>query len=301
MLFGRQGFGDGQDSGVAAIVFDIQGLVGLGGSNVLHLVGGWSHVLIVRGDPLFGSRIMVNAAGASAIGNVVIVDDGGVVDDRRIDIDVADDGLIHMDDCGVIGKIVTMPFAAREADAHVAKAVIHAAVVTDMGTPVALVKSVMTAFPAPVGGCPQRTLIGGRHPGSGNPEVAVIAPGPIAGSPQQVGLRAGRLFIDRQHRRRDPDTDTDGDLCARRYRDHQHEESKQKYTSRAKQSHRKNLRVLACLPHRGNRPSAERGRGYCPKNTPGPLPRSEQNSTGGLLRFGLLDFFFLKLALSNGN
>jgi hypothetical protein len=157
---------------------------------------------------------MVNAAGTSAVGDAAIVDDCRVVDDRRVDVGVAYDGLIHVHDRGVISKIVAVPLAAGKADAHVAKAIIHAAVVTDVGPPVALVKSVVAAFPAPVGGCPQRTLIGSGHPGAGNPKVAVIAPGPIAGSPHQVGLRAGRLLIDRQLRRSDPDTD--GDLCKRR-------------------------------------------------------------------------------------
>jgi hypothetical protein len=171
---------------------------------------------------------MLNAARASAIGNVVIVDDCRVVDDGGVDIDIGDDGLIHVDDRGVIGKGVSTPFAACKADAHVAEAIIHAAVVADVGAPVTIVKSIVAAFPAPVGGRPQRPLIGSGHPGSGNPEVAVITPGPIAGSPHQVGFRADRLFIDRQHRRRNPDTDTDGDLRERRYRNHRHEQSKQK-------------------------------------------------------------------------
>jgi hypothetical protein len=170
---------------------------------------------------------MVNAAGPSAIGNVAIVDDCGVVDDCRVDVGVADDGLIHVHDRGVIGKVVSAPLAAGKTDAHVTKAIIHAAVVADVRAPIALVESVVAAFPAPVGGRPQRTLIGGGNPGAGNPEVAVIAPGPKARNPHQVGLRAGRLFIDRQHRRCDPDADADRDLCERRNRNCRHQQGKQ--------------------------------------------------------------------------
>jgi hypothetical protein len=262
VFFRRQRFGVSQGFRVSAIVFGIQGLVGLGRSDVLDLVGGGGYVLIMRSNQFLRSGGMLNAAGASAIGNVVIVDDCGLVDDGGVDVGVADDGLVHVHDRGVIGKFVSAPFAAGKADAHVAEAIIHAAVVADVGTPVALVKSVLAALPAPVSGRPQRTLIGRGHPGSGNPEVSVVAPAPIAGSPHQVGLRAGWLFIDRQDRRRDPDTDADGDLRERRDRNHRYEQSKQKQTCRAKQSHRKNLPVLACLRRGGTRPRAERRRGY---------------------------------------
>jgi hypothetical protein len=254
VLFRRQRLGFGQDCRVSAIVFDIQGLVRLGGSHVLDLVGGGSYVLIVCGDQFLRRRGMLNATGASTIGNVVIVDDRVGVDDGSVDVDVGDDGLIHAHDRGVIGKLVSAPLAAGKADAHIAEAVIHAAVVADVGTPVALVKSVVAALPAPVGGRPQRTLIGSGHPGTGNPEVAIVAPGPIAGGPQQVGLRAEWLFIDRQDRRRNTDTDPDGDLREQRGRNHRHKQSKQKQTCRAKQSHRKNLPVLACLLRGGNYP-----------------------------------------------
>src|ERR1700688_4458449 len=73
---------------------------------------------------------------------------GRVVDHGAVDVDVADHGLVHAHDCGVVGKGAASPFAADEADAAVTEAVVNTAVESDVRTPVARVPDVKAAAKA---------------------------------------------------------------------------------------------------------------------------------------------------------
>jgi len=118
-----------------------------------------------------------------------------------------DVAAVHMHDRGVVVEVVAAPLSAGKADAAIAEAVVYAAVVAHVRTPVALMEAIPAAFPTPVGGRPQRAFIRGGHPCAGNPVVALVAIGPVSGRPHHAGLHAGGLLVDGHGRRRYADND----------------------------------------------------------------------------------------------
>jgi hypothetical protein len=164
----------GQGLRVAAIGLGVGGLVDLGRSNVLCLEAGRSRMLLARGCLLLGSGGVLNATRPAVVGHMIGVGNDAPLHNSPVNVGRVDDGLIHVHDCGVIGKGVAAPLAAGKADASVAAAVVHAAVVADVAAPITVMKPVVAAGPAPVVGGPQRALIGSRNPGAGHPEVVSI-------------------------------------------------------------------------------------------------------------------------------
>jgi hypothetical protein len=131
----------------------------------------------------------------------VVRDAGVVVDDDGAVVDVGDAGADPIDGAVVV-EGVAIPIAAVIADAGVAKAVIDAAIETDVTAPVAAMKAPAIAVPAPVAGGPESTVVGRGAPCAGNPVVARGRPTPVAGGPNVVGLGGFRLIVDGQGRRR---------------------------------------------------------------------------------------------------
>ena len=154
-----------------------------------------------------------NAIRAAVEAGVVV--DVGVVDHRPVDIRGVDDGRVHVDNRGVVGKHASAPFTAAEAHAAVAEAIVHAAVKAHMLTPVAAVPVVVAAFPTPVTGRPEQSRLRRQHPCSWNPVVAVGAPCPVSRSPDVIRCRADRLYINGKDRRGNVDRDADGELSER--------------------------------------------------------------------------------------
>src|SRR6185437_13968393 len=147
----------------------------------------------------------------SASGTAVVADtvDGDVVvDDRRI-VGVVHDCHIHVCDGAVIGKCTADPGAARESGADVAEAIVHAAIVADVRTPIACVERIHAANETPVTGCPQEANARWRNPSTGYPVVAACAPSPIAGGPQVAINWTRGLLVIRQWWRRFPHLDSD--------------------------------------------------------------------------------------------
>src|SRR5487761_2249347 len=105
---------------------------------------------------------MSDAAGTTAV-SYAVVDDGRVIHHGVVDIGIADHVPVHAHDRGVIGKIVAAPFTAHEADAHVAEAIVHAAIVAHLRAPVSPVEHIQATRPAPVRRSPQGTLVRSRH------------------------------------------------------------------------------------------------------------------------------------------
>jgi hypothetical protein len=111
-------------------------------------------MMLVAHSSLLGSGVMVNAAGTAAEAHVAGVGNHASLHHRPVDVGVVNDRLIHMNDRSVVGESAAAPFAARKADAAIAEAVVHAAVIADVRPPVAFMEDVMAAFPAPVVGRP---------------------------------------------------------------------------------------------------------------------------------------------------
>jgi hypothetical protein len=170
-------------------------------------------MLFSRVRLLFWSRLVLDAARPARIGSVVLIDDGGVMHNRLVHVGCVNNRRIHIHDCGVIGKVPATPFPTGKTHAHVAKAVVHAAVVANVLAPVTFVEDIVATTPAPVSGSPEIARLRSGHPCSRNPVVIANAvPGPIAGSPHEVRLRTGRLDVNRKSGRLDIDVDAYGEL-----------------------------------------------------------------------------------------
>jgi hypothetical protein len=94
------------------------------------------------------------------------------------------------------------PIAALVAETDVAKAIIDAAIVADVRTPVATVKTVAVMMVAPIAGGPESALVGSLDPPAGHPVVAALTPCPVAGGPKVAVTGSRGLIIVGQGRRR---------------------------------------------------------------------------------------------------
>ena len=199
-------------SRMAAICLGKRASVRLGHGFMLSLVGGFGDVLFVLGCAFFRCRVVMDSARAAAIGHMVVVDDGVSFHNGPVDIGGMDNGAIHIDHSRVIGKMPATPLSAGKADSAVAKAIVDAAIITDVPPPVAFMKDKQAVGPAPVARSPQKAWLRSWHPCARNPIVISLigTVGPIARGPDHVRLRARRLHIYRQPRR--PEVNTDGEL-----------------------------------------------------------------------------------------
>ena len=189
-------------------------LVLLGNLHMLLLSRSRLQVRLAGEGLLLRCRSRAYSVWAAVEAGVSVVDDGGVIDDGLIDVDVPDHGGVHVYGCGVIGENAASPLTTGEAAATVAEAVVHSSVVADLGSPVAFIEGVNSVVPAPITWGPEIAGLGRFNPGAGNPIVVTDAvPGPVAGRPHEVGLRARRLNVDRKSGRSNVDADADAELC----------------------------------------------------------------------------------------
>ena len=95
----------------------------------------------------------------------------------------------------VVPEAAAAPVSAVETDAEVAEAVVDAAVVADVGSPVAGVPEVSVVAVAPVAGRPESAGVGSENPGARNPFVTLAGPYPVAGRPDIAVAGGGWLFV----------------------------------------------------------------------------------------------------------
>src|ERR1700733_10988394 len=98
------------------------------------------------------------AAGASVVAHVVC----DVIDDDSLGVDVG-----HVRDVvhgAVVEEPSVVPISALIAHTGVAEAVVYAAVESDLGAPVALVKNERVIAPAPVARGPEKTRLWRHYP-----------------------------------------------------------------------------------------------------------------------------------------
>ena len=161
------------------------------------LCGDGRGVAFVHGSDFRRARLDIDAAVTSVVADAVgglcaVVD---VVHDDCTVVGVVVDAGADVGDGTVVVEVIALPVAAEEAEANVSEAVVDAAVEADVGAPIAAVEAVMHAAPAPVGWGPESAVVGGRNPFTGDPVVAVVAPGPVTGRPEVVRIRSWRLVV----------------------------------------------------------------------------------------------------------
>jgi hypothetical protein len=202
-------------------------------------------MMLVAGGSLARRRVVVNAARTAAIAHMAVPGDVASIHSSAVYVNRVK-AHSHMHDRGVIGEDSAAPFAAGKADAPIAEAVVHAAVVAHVRAPVAGMEDVHAVLPAPIVGRPQQADRGRGNPRAGNPIVAaVLVVGPITGRPHQAGLRARGLLVDRQRRRRKPHPNHY--LRVGRYRENREKQRQQEPARSAKHFHGKTLSILSCL------------------------------------------------------
>lgn len=173
--------------------------VGFGGPRMLDLGRHGRCVLLANRHDFGRPRSSLDAASAAVVAH--IVDDGRIID-HFVVVDVADNRRIHVVDGPVVSEVIAVPIAALVAEANIAEAVVDAAVVADVATPISTVKSVPPAIITPIGRCPQGPLVRCIDPRAGHPIVVPPSVVPIPRGPDIVVTRSWRLLVLRQWGRR---------------------------------------------------------------------------------------------------
>src|ERR1700722_13787114 len=122
-----------------------------------------------------------DTAGAAVITH--LVDRHVVVDDSLV-VRVVDNGRIDVVDGGVVRKVTAGPTSTGKAHPDVTEAVVHAAVESDMRSPIAGMKTIDAAGESPIARSPQQTDLRRLNPGSRNPEIPARAVVPVAWRPE---------------------------------------------------------------------------------------------------------------------
>ena len=204
---------------VAVIHGSELGAIRASGVFVLRLHTSGLNMLFSGSLSFLRALLRANAAVAPVIANpgriVIVVGDSGV-------IGIVNDGYIDVVHGAVVSEMPAFPASAQIANSHVSKSIIHAAVKSDVRSPVTGVPEVAAIAPTPVAGSPKNPHTGSQHPGSGNPIIIIISVGPITRRPDIPFTGAYRLLINRQYWRGNPHGNAHADLRerGRRYGEH---------------------------------------------------------------------------------
>ena len=163
---------------------------------VLPLYSSGVNVTVTGGDLFIATRAGVDTTVAAIEAHPI---HGHVVDGLVIDVNVGDGYVIH---AAVVIEGATAPVSAFITVAEISIAVVHAAIKADVRAPISRMPCVETSAPSPITRSPKKSGLGRHHPCSRHPVIANRAVSPVTGSPNVAIARAGRLFINRQRRRR---------------------------------------------------------------------------------------------------
>src|ERR1700704_284278 len=123
---------------------------------------------IVRRSLLLRSWPSINPTVAA-----VVTDPRIVVDDNRLVVDIRYVGDVDVGDAAVVKESVALPITAEKSRTGVTKAIINAAVETNVRAPIPAIPDVEPVIPAPVAGGPKHSD-GSKHPSARNPVVAIV-------------------------------------------------------------------------------------------------------------------------------
>jgi len=146
----------------------------------------------------------------------VVTDPRIVVHDNRLVVDVRDIGDVNVGHATVVIEPFAPPIPAEKSGAGITKAIINAAVETDVWSPIAAIPIVETVIPAPVARRPKHSY-GSKHPSARNPVVSIVViPCPVARGPDIALSWTEGLNINGQRRWTDPHRNSNADLGGRR-------------------------------------------------------------------------------------
>ena len=190
---------------------------------VLSLNTGRLDVLFAGCLSFLSGLLRANAAIAAVIADagriVIVVGDPGVVS-------IVNDGHIDVVHGAIVGEMPPFPASAEIANADITEAIIHAAIKSDVRSPITAVPEIAPVAPTPVTWRPKNPYSGSQHPGPGHPIIIIVAVSPIAGRPDIALPRAKWLFVHWQYWRSNPYRDAYTDLRERSRRYGKHHRSK---------------------------------------------------------------------------
>jgi len=162
------------------------------------------------------TRLDVDAAVASvetdAVGRLCTVVD--VVHDHVALVNIVNVVHVYVRDGAVVVEVIALPVASEETEADIAEAVVNAAVEADVWAPIAAVEHIVISVVAPVRRGPESAIVRRWAPLAGNPVIARIAPSPVAGRPEVVGIWSRWLIVFREWRRSLIGSDCGFAVCA---------------------------------------------------------------------------------------
>jgi hypothetical protein len=135
-----------------------------------------------------------------------------LTDDRPVHVSVVDYGCVHVHHRRVIREVLAAPCSANESHSAITESIVHAAIETNVWSPIAGMKRIHSLSPAPVSRSPQQAHSRRCNPHSGHPVIAGIAISPVARRPDVAFRRARRLHVNGQSRRPDMHRNPNCDL-----------------------------------------------------------------------------------------
>jgi hypothetical protein len=180
----------------AMVAVEVRAPVLTGRALVLALKCSSAYMPLIHRPALGLIHGMVNSARTAAKSHMAIHHDRVIPESAAIHIHVVEARAdVHIG--SVIGKIPAVPSAADKTDTEETKSVVDAAIVADLRSPITGMPHIKTVAPAPITGRPVHSRLRRRHPGAGNPVVAVRPVGPVTRLPHPSRLGARRLVVNR--------------------------------------------------------------------------------------------------------
>src|ERR1700722_14086358 len=103
------------------------------------------NVMFAHAPPFFRRRFVADAARTACVCYAPIIHNRRIVNDCLVDISVMKPSP-HMHDGRVVEEMAAAPFAAGKANAHIAEAIVHAAIIANVGPPISGMKEVMSTL-----------------------------------------------------------------------------------------------------------------------------------------------------------
>jgi hypothetical protein len=157
----------------------------------------------------------INSMRSPVIADPIVVYRRITDNDCIIDIHIMNDRSVHIHDSRIISKRISLPVAAAEARSIITISIIHAAIKSNMRSPVPMMKTITASCVSPIGWCPQKSGLRWKNPNARHPKISVVCISPVSRYPEVAINRTSGLDIYRQWRRWDTrfDADTDTYLC----------------------------------------------------------------------------------------
>jgi hypothetical protein len=180
-----------------------------GGLNMLPLSRRGRNMGLPRDREFRWRRLRDNSTRTAVVADIV----GCLIDDNIPNVNIGDVHVRYVVNGGIIEKIPIIPISAHIASAGIAKSIVDATIEPNLRSPIPFLEHISAIDPAPVSWRPKQARLRREDPSARHPIKIIAIRCPIPRRPYVTRLGNWRLFINRQWRRRDIDSDIDDHLC----------------------------------------------------------------------------------------